>query len=491
MIELSNLRPYQLRAIETGIAFFNDPMARRKLLTMPTGTGKSVCQLYIQANVQNSWIVTPRVEIVHGMLQELGVDCALQKAHEIGFLNRITTPLRLVNKLKAGESIDIDALILDEVHHHNAETYQMLDILTNVPTLGFTATPFRGTPQGTKQLRETWGPPEVVLSYPDAVSQGYLSMPECEIVPLVDDDEIKIQNGVFVVESIEDATKTRLEDLVDLVGKYYQGYYDRPTMLSLSSSELVHLALMFGNEKGIPMIPVLEATSLRDRQNAFAACLAGTHCLVHINVVSEGVNLPTLKRWIDGSPILSGVKWLQMFGRITRPVQNGPSGQYICTNRNLFRHAYLLAGCLPPEFIASAQTAFPPSVRSFARRAVGLENLGRFTCDAFRTLSGVQCGLYCISAVDGMQTVQYAAIIHPNEAEVFWVRKFDWGRWERCEPPNDVTGFRSTKPNTLTEKQKQWFDNQAARFGLDPTQNVTNRTFQILPILNDLRLKLR
>jgi superfamily II DNA or RNA helicase len=66
---------YQTLAVEDALAWFASagPSARR-LYASPTGTGKSVMMLALQAELgEGAWIVTPRLEIVAGMLGEAGL----------------------------------------------------------------------------------------------------------------------------------------------------------------------------------------------------------------------------------------------------------------------------------------------------------------------------------------------------------------------------------------------------------------------------------
>ena len=118
---------------------------------------------------------------------------------------------------------------------------------------------------------------------------------------------------------------------------------------------------------------VVGGTPGEQRRAAFAATAARRAALVQVSVVSEGVDLPGLRRLVDCRPTLSPVYWLQCLGRIRRPVPSGePPPEYICTNRNLSRHCYLLEGMLPLAAVREAQGAFETPSRRMGIRVVGL-----------------------------------------------------------------------------------------------------------------------
>ena len=98
--------------------------------------------------------------------------------------------------------------------------------------IGFTATPYRGTPAGTVALREAWGEPTLVLSVPDAIEEGACMLPRFEIKPLLDDDKVKVVNGEFQIKASEKAWGSRIEDLARLVASYWTDALDTPTAVT-------------------------------------------------------------------------------------------------------------------------------------------------------------------------------------------------------------------------------------------------------------------
>lgn len=484
-------RPFQVVAADHAEGFLRGAeQSAKQLYAAPTGVGKSVIERLVQERMgPECWIVSPKEEILSGILEKAGLTGDY-------YQHSMSTPIMLRNKLLRGELRHPKYLIIDESHHHNAETYQQLDLLTGLaPAVGYTATPYRGTPKGTREFLDRWGEPIWLISYLEAQQEGYISMPEFKVLPLVDDDIVEVHAGDFSVTSIDAATVDRLGDMAAHCKQWYDGRWDRPTVFAMpSTAACKRLQLELGS-RGMPAAIVNAETPSAERYNIFRATEAGLVALLHINVVSEGVDLK-LRRLVDMAPTLSPVKWVQHLGRITRPTDTPP--EYICTNRNILRHAYILEGVLPPAALLDAQAAFPQTERAGITRVLGLEALGRFKPTTIKLLTGLSAHVYALSVPVGPMVVEYCVVIHPAK-EPIWATKVNgrnddgtrsWGSWRACAAPNDVQGFSSVAPKALSEKQLAWWSRSASRFNLDPTQEVTRKNFQVLPVLADLGVKL-
>lgn len=478
-------RPFQVSAVDHAETFLrNASPGAKQLYAAPTGVGKSVVERLLQERLPESWIISPREEIIAGIMD---------KAELTGdpMDHCMTTPIVLRNRLLTGSVRHPKYLIIDESHHHNAETYQQLDLLTGlVPAVGYTATPYRGTPKGTKEFLDKWGKPLWLITYAEAITEGFISMPKFQMLPLIDDDIVDIKGGEFEVTSINAATMDRLGDMAEHCRQWYTNHWDRATVFAMpSTSACIRIQQELG-KRGLPATIINAETPRKDRYPIFAAVEAGLTALLHINVVSEGIDLK-LRRLVDMAPTLSPVKWLQHLGRITRPTDNPP--EYICTNRNILRHSYILEGVLPAAALLEAQAAFPKSDRAGVTRVLGLEAIGRFKPTSIKLLSGLSAHIYCISIPCGPIVVEYCVLVHPSR-EPIWTTKINgtkedgtrsWGSWRKCKPPTDVTGFSSVSPKALSEKQMKWWQRSAKSFGLDPEQEVTRKNFQALPVLCD------
>lgn len=502
------LRPFQIGAVEYAYDFLmRASPGDRLLLAAPTGCGKSLILLALRSRLARGWIVTPRVEIIVGMLAKLGetVEGVGEGALlDLAWRLRITTPVRLRNALLKGEGPqDIEQLLIDEAHHDASATYEQLRLLTGCPAAGVTATPYRGTPRGTLKLREVWGEPEWAITLGEAVKEGYVAIPDCRVVPLVDDETLDIRNGEFAVSAIEGATAGRLADAVRIVAEWVEGdRMKRPSIASLPSREIARQFSAACQGDGIPTVLVTAETTPAERREAFEACVSCAALLVQINVVSEGVDLPC-RQLLDLSPTLSPVRWLQQVGRITRPLRPGEDRPlYVCTNRNFLRHAYLLEGLVPVARMVEAQQAFGGvGTRTGAGRAIGLEALGRLRPATLALANGLEGFLYAMSAVEGTTVRQYAVIVHPLMNEPIWAVRGNargedgmtvaYGRWERCDPPADLSGFASLPGSQVSEKQLAWWKRSARRHGLNPDVEPTRKQFAALPVLSDLKARIQ
>lgn len=507
------LRPFQTAVVEDAVDFvIGARPGQKRLYASPTGTGKSVIELAIQERLHalqvKTWIVTPRVEIVAGLLDKQGTDAGSLSERalvDLAWDRRITTPIRLRNALLKGEGPeDIAALVIDEAHHDLAETYLQLAVLAGrVPCVGLTASPYRGTPRGTLAFRESWGEPVWAITIPEAVEEGYLSFPAMRIVPLVDDETLEVSNGEFATASVNKATLSRVEGLVDVIREHTDGagLPTRPTMVAVPSVEVAESLATLCRAAGLAVETVTGRTSAADRSRIFRAVVGRDAILIQINVVSEGVDLP-IRVLIDAAPTLSPVMFCQRLGRITRPIgpREGPPS-YVGCNRNLLRHAYLMEGMIPRAVLVEGQKQFPVSgVRSATGRVVGLESIGRLKPAPLPMRDGLEAYLYAMSAVEGSRVVQYAVIVHPLEPDPTWACRTNergedgvtatYGRWRACGAPPDLTGFASLPGSPVSEKQLAWWKRSARRHGLDPSIEPTRKQFAALPVLADLGARL-
>lgn len=517
-------REYQFDAKEAAKELVTISPELWHMFSSPTGTGKSVIEIMLLQEIENSILVTPRIEIIAGILDKAGFyvdDLSRQqlvdKASEYGLF----TPIRLRNMLSKGTlPFNPSMIIVDECHHDLADSYQDIQMYLNgIPKVGFTATPYRGTPRATAEFHAQWNNTiNTVLTLKDAVQQGYCSFPHATTWPLVDDDVIEVTNGEISSKSADAVISDRIEAIVTRSQIFYDKkhrYWDRPTMFAVPTTNLVNQLTNLLNKHGLPAVSVTQETSRVDRIKAFEDTINCTKALVQIDVVSEGVDLP-IRRLIDVKPTMSPVRWVQLIGRIMRPVQKyvkkgNPEyceddlveyeypPEYICCCRNIERHGYLMEGLFPNAVIKDAQDVFmKPSKRS-GMRAVGLEGLGRFTNTPVKLLNGVTVFCYSLVSMDQFKRTEYFVMVHPNQSEpIYGVKEsprdgesIKWGKWKLIQSIPDVKGFQSAKPYPLTDPQRTKWNELAEMKGLDPHQEVTNRNIQSLFFLLNTGLKLK
>lgn len=527
----SKLRPEQRDAARAICEHLRDAKARgfrgpqaTLCVASPTGTGKTMPlgaahRCANEALGLRTYTTFPQIEIaraafekVYHPLPEDASETHVRTALEaVG----LWTVKRLHNALLKGEVPLPDALQHDETHHATDDTHETVWAVAGLPPLvGYTATDYRGTVAETQKFRAKFPKLYRMLTLKKAIELGRLALPSFDVWPLVNDEEIEVKNGEFSTSAVDSATEDVLPDLIERL----RGLYDpalcewvEPTTIVCNSVKSTHAVEDALNAAGLPAVGVIGDTTPKERRDRFALTLARKVALVQVRVVGEGVDL-ALRRMIDLAPTMSPVLWMQRVGRITRPWEQQPS--YICCNHNLARHAYLWHGCVPPSAIKKAFEAwgkeFKPS-RRFLARAIDVEGLGRFQPGAVPFKDGGVASLYCMQSKDG--AVQYAVLLHPLRPEPWFfgreipltgrtvkqtvetpngpieveLKERDYNskaaRWRKLPALPDVKGMISIKPGRLTDPQRDWWKRSAEHFGLDSAAEVTNREFQLLPIL--------
>lgn len=466
-----SLREYQQKTVEDAISFLtNAKNGERRLYVSPCGTGKSLIEIAIQRAVPNSVILSPRTEIIDGMIEK-GADC-----------DRVFTPITYRNRLLRGEVQVPTAIIADEGHHDTCSTADIIRLCVgSTPVVAFTATPFRGTPQGTAALRTLYGEPRYVLTLRDAVERGLCVLPKCTTRPILDDDIVEIANGEFKRKTVE--TKTPWAAACDLLCELWARPV--PTVVAMPGVQSLRSLGERLTLRGMPWRGVTQETTVAERRDAFRSCVAAETMMLQIQVVSEGVDLH-VRRLVDLAPTTSPVRWLQQVGRAMRP---GPGAEYIACNRNLLRHGYLLEGLLPVESIVQGQLAFPNLPKRDGIRAFGLEGLGKLRPCRVPLANGSSASAYYVTQAKEHVATQYVAIVLPQSPEVLWATRKNWDAWQQCQAPVELMGFTSVPPRPLTIKQANWWKGAAKRYGLDPEAEVDAKVFGVLPVLHDLGVK--
>lgn len=493
--KLYELHDYQQETCRGNSQFVHNAQSKFRFIASPTGTGKSFMHLKtLHDHFASTWLIAPKPEILLDMLRKLKVKPSLELAEKY----HMTTPIKFLNRLLDGRFTDEPRLLLiDEGHHSEAETYKRIELMMHEDCqyLSKSATPYRGTPQGTAALYAKWGMPEWAITYQKAFERKFISMPNCSTLPLVDDDIIEISStGEFVISKISREVENKIEDALDQITHWfnYDGTTIRPTLISAPSTDTLDAIKLACDCRGWKTATVTEATRPKQREAAFALCKAGVQAIIHINVVSEGVDLP-IRNHLDLSPVVSPLAFLQKFGRGTRPLDEGEEpGEYVCTNRNLERHAYLLEGCLPRAVMTKAQTAFPEPTERIKVRAFGLQSLGKLQGFHIDTVEGLKVTCYNVTQMQGTKKVEYFLILHPQYANPAWFNKvspvkddgsLDFGHWVQCPAPTELSGFKSQPPGPLSEKQIKAWHRHADTHGLVVDQKLDAKRFGILHVL--------
>lgn len=497
------LRPYQQAAVDRALAV---PAGQSLLLAAPTGTGKGSIELgLLKALLERGAdpiIVTPSIEVLRGYLERcgatpedlLGSNEGLEGLVELGRSIRVYTPVRLRNTIRRGEWLGSPTHILvDEAHHAVADNVAgggLRELIPNATWVGFTATPFRGSPEETEALKSAWGETHTVVSIPQAVELGAWALPTWRVAPIVDDDDCGIKGGDI---NADEVTIDQVGPLADLLRGLDLSVPTCVTVPCVAAAQTLAAKL----EGTTPLRTILGTTPAEERTEAYTTCQLGGTLLISVKVLGEGVDMPWLRRWVDASPTLSPVAFLQKLGRITRPGSRQP--EYVGTNRNLERHGYLLQGALPRAVVKEAQEAFGgPSSRG--GRAGLLKCVRRAKPIELTLKDGVKATMWSLwqpspSGGAGAErciildptsdrVISATRDLHPEAVEV----KDRYGRWTRSELPKDnAAGFKTSRLNgACSEGQWGWWRKAAEKYGIDASVRPSRAQFFALPVLTEL-----
>jgi len=526
------MRPYQNQTVNYGGAMFEAAQAnppgpqRRQLFSLPTGTGKGSIELALLQGFQRRDIpalhLTTSLEVLRSNLTR----CGWPEDEVAGMsADKLTKAARSINcwtyrgyyeALKRGEAITPRVFLIDEAHHWLEDNSMPGLIGTTNPyavLLGFTATSYRGTPKGTKALRDYWGEPMQPLTIAEAIAGGWLQMPTFHVEALVDDDEFTVRAGEFVQKEVNASYTDRLEAMAALVGRFYVPSgrdrspaecnterlreFDRATMLVCPSTDLLGATADALTKAGIPSVRITQATSAKDRGAAFKACRERKAVLLSIAVVGEGVDLPWLRRIIDARPTKSVVAWVQLVGRITRPYDE--PAEYISTNRNLERHAWALEGHVPRTVIAAGQADFGGPSKQGAARVLGFERLGKLKQIPMPLRWGGSASCYALYATreDGGKN-EFVVVYLPDkvDAKVF-KRDGPRSQWRPIPTLPDGDNYYTLKlwanAGAISTKMVAWYKRGARRVGFDPgaVADIDSRQFSIFAALATTGVKLK
>lgn len=507
------LRDYQ----EEAVAVISDCLAGRSAPTCivaPTGSGKGLIEAEALRRHDDLLVTTPNGSIAAGIAQKLtgsdevfGLGVTAQQRYCES--RRIFTDGRARNLAAKGRLSWVKGLLRDECHHAINDTHDSLGDLLPVPHAGATATPYRGTPKGTSAFRKLYpGGLLPVLTLRVARDRGYVSVPEFRTLPLLDDEQIAVSGGEFVVSSVESAIASRVGQFAEILRSAYDvssGLFRRATTVVLGSVGAVTLVREACEAAGLPTVTVVADT--KDRQTAFAEAVSRRAVLLQIRAVGEGVDLP-LRVMYDLSPTMSPVLWMQRVGRIMRPTDDAPT--YFACCHNLMRHGYLFEGLIPRSAFVEARDVwgadFTPSRRTMTR-ALGDTGFGRFEPTEVRLAAGGCAFLYALKAADGLRS--YAALLLPHQPAPFYFEREDaltgttkkfvtpaghevsyaekkQGDWRFVDALPELTGCASYPSETVSPWMKEKWVTGAVKRGIDASVEPTRKTWQLFRILQDV-----
>lgn len=282
------------------------------LIQSPPGSGKSVVIAEIARLTTDKgnrvMFLVHRKELVEQITETF-------KANEVNLdLCTIMTVTKVANRLTLLPKPNL--IITDETHHSRAKTYRNIyDYYSDVPRLGFTATPWRMSGKGFEDIYSEMVEGKSVkwlIENNRLAPYEYYSIPEADIGKLQ-----KSSTGDYTNKSIEKALKSTI--FGDVVENYVKVASGQKTILYAHSIEY---SKKFADEfkgAGIKAVHVDSKTPSANRDEIMNDFRNGKiKVLCNVDLISEGFDVPDCTCVIMARPTDSLVLYLQQSMRCMR-----------------------------------------------------------------------------------------------------------------------------------------------------------------------------
>ena len=288
---------------------------------LPTGTGKTVTFSNIE-EPGRILILSAGKEIVFNALKyypnysEVGVEMMQFDAkRDFPGARIISASIQtIVNRLEHYDPEEFDLIIVDEAHHSTAPTYlKTINYFKPKRLIGFTATPNRTDGQGLNKVYDRICYQRDIIW---AIKNGYL----CDIyLRQIESQEIDLRRCHVKEDGAIGETDFQQSELVKalansapFIKKVYDEYAFGQTLIYVAGVPLAR--------KVAEIIPNCMAISgdmdLHDREAILQEFMRGrVPCLVSVDALKEGVDLPNVQTLIYCRPTLSSLLYTQIVGR--------------------------------------------------------------------------------------------------------------------------------------------------------------------------------
>ena len=323
-----NLRPYQEQAVAAVLSKWET--ARRLLLVLPTGTGKTIVFAKLAEQMVMSGrrvlILAHRDELIRQaadkLIQATGMSCAVEKADETALdsLEYITVgsvqTLMRSNRLERFPRDHYDVIVVDETHHILSPSYQrILDYWDQAHVLGVTATPDRGDKKNLGQFFE-----ELAFEYSirQAIKDKWLCSIVAKTIPLnIDIAGVKTSQGDYDPKELGTALDPYLEQIAGHL-KTTIGRRQTLVFLPLIKTSEKFCGILQGiglNARHVSGVSEDRKELLRD----FAANKFQILC--NSMLLTEGYDCPQIACVVCLRPTKIRSLYAQIIGRGTRPAE--------------------------------------------------------------------------------------------------------------------------------------------------------------------------
>lgn len=335
-VEQAVLRPYQRVAVSSANQSLSH--SRACLLVGATGTGKTeiIAKLssdYLLSNPEGGiLVVSPLIDLVSqtaSKLRSRGVSCDIEQGVLRGdgyctvasyqSLIRGERWKRYVGRIKL--------ILIDEVHlNYTQRSLQVIQSLmeAGAKCVGLTASPQRGTGD---PLTRFYG--DVVWHYPvaKATDDGWLVPSQLWMAVARNWDLSNFANKIGDFDAVELDRMLRAEESVQFVAQLVAQHYDNlPSVVFCHSIYQAEAVVKVLARDGIEAA-VVHSKQLSEREENLHAFESGrVKIICNVGCLTTGWDNPSVRNLFLCKPTKSATKYLQCYGRGTRPLPGTVDG---------------------------------------------------------------------------------------------------------------------------------------------------------------------
>jgi ATP-dependent helicase IRC3 len=326
-----SLRPYQQEAL-AAIAEAESRGIRRQLVSLPTGTGKTVIFAHLlQQRSKRALVLAHRDELIEqAALKILTVDPAAKvgickaernELHQQIVVASVQTLAR-ESRLSKIDIAGFTTIIVDEAHHAAADTYRLiLDHFRCFDdggplTVGFTATPERADE---KALGEVFSDIVYRQDLLTMMRAGYLcDLRAIQVSLEADFNKLHSRHGDFIDSEASDMLMAANAP-AHAVTAYCEHASGRKALLFTPTVDFAHCMADAFNAQGIRAEALSGETPAEERRCMLRRLKSGaTRIVANCAVLTEGFDEPSVDCVIVARPTRSKPLYIQMIGRGTR-----------------------------------------------------------------------------------------------------------------------------------------------------------------------------
>lgn len=357
---------------------------KRLLVVSATGSGKTILFAHrVRAMNRPTAVIVHRKEIL------AQISCALSRSMELaeqGIDHRIVAPIEVVRIIRrrhlkmfqksyvnqnsevgvvsvqtlTAKSTQRDPrimrwvervrlVILDEAHHYvkDGKWGRALSMLDHATVIGYTATPERSDGKGLGSHADGFAEDMVVgPSLFDLIQAGWAPpfryhCPKTDLnlkdIPITASGDVNTRRMRVMIE------KSQL--VGDVVKQYHQFAHDLPAIVFANDVKTAHEIAAAFQATGVNAVALSGDTdpTVREREIEGFANGTGAKVLVNVDLFDEGLDVPGAIVCIQARVTFSVAKYMQMCGRVNRPVY--ANGYDLSTAEN--RKRAIAAGSKP------------------------------------------------------------------------------------------------------------------------------------------------